>query len=451
MKLKFNFLLIIIQILFFCSASLAKTGEGQVGVSSQGFINQENQQSANSKNFSAIQAWFHLGDESLEGEGLKGEVMGQFSPNRPLFNYFTVSEFYWDSTWSNDFVTTSYGRKRWLWSELDHEYRLGLIEPLFNWQPSRPIEQGLTGFFASFKGALFRLNLMASPIFIPDQGASYSQESGEFVETSPWFQPPPRSVIFADTKDPIRYEINKPSALDVIFHTSYVGQLELGGVEGLYSRFTYAYKPMNQLGLAYNWQYDLSQNEVDVQVEPGVVNHTIRAMDLGYKNSDWSTGLSFLQETPENKKWRSLYTYPEYSETNLWSPYIEWAPKLWKFRVSYLNVQGGEIKYVDPNTGEDQEVLPLRLSFKKALRTSVKYQTSKVRSFFQSGEIVFLNETQTQAKVLNLSLNFLPQDKWLVSTGFDLTAEPENLESARYFTQTYAKNDRIYFGASYVF
>ncbi len=230
-------------------------------------------------------------------------------------NYFMVPQAYVSlQRWSQFEVTL--GRKIKNYSQLDSYWLLGDVMPLFRWDAGRPEAQGLPGIFVTYKPTpIVEVELMASYLFLPTQGPSFSIVDGKLTSGNPWFS---RPVDILDLGMPydLQYSVNTPEISKIVFKPS-VGLsflLKPDG-EGLWARTSYFIKQKNELVTPFSGTLNLSNNTGDIQVYPGVAEHKVAAVDVGYKSEDWAVTLGGLFEGDVKFDIdSSTWIYPIYSD-----------------------------------------------------------------------------------------------------------------------------------------
>ncbi len=258
--------------------------------------------------------------ENLLASGDFGlESLGQLALDGSGENHLALPELYllWSSLslgpmgeWD-----LSLGRKRHLWSAMDQEWKIGLWQPLVRWDEIHRLEQGLTGVFLSSQTPQIETTLFVSPLFLPDQGAQIALEEGRFLSGSRWFTSPPQSMIPAgEDRTEIFYELDRPSAWQVIQQTSLAGQLKIGSAKGPWLAVTGTDKPLNQLQLPFEAFLDISLASDSglgrVRVYPQVARHRLVSLEGGYRQEEAQVWVSLTRESvrPLNwpEEWESL-------------------------------------------------------------------------------------------------------------------------------------------------
>ncbi|MBY0451891.1 MAG: hypothetical protein K2P92_02570, partial [Bdellovibrionaceae bacterium] len=143
------------------------------------------------------------------------------------------------------------GRHLHIWSALDTFWTYSYVQPVFKWNSLDQKNQGLTGLFYQYKSGATSLMFYGSPIYIPDQGASYEIKDGQFESGNPFFQAPPQNLKFQGQVLPIDYNIERPKTEDIVFRTSFGAQIRYGENKGYFAQAMFMSKPSNQLALAY--------------------------------------------------------------------------------------------------------------------------------------------------------------------------------------------------------
>ena len=325
-------------------------------------------ENTNKKNFMFMGVT--LKTESKSKDAFKINLTGQYAPENSILGYLNVREIYYTVDIFG-YSKLHLGRKLFNWSSLDANWNLGIYQPLFKWNPLIPEKQGLTGFFWQKSSSNFDLILFFSPLYIPDQGASYELKDGQFQSSNPWFPIPPQNIKFQEQLLPIDYEISKPDVNSVIYQTQYGLKLRLGEVNGYFANLAGMSKPSNQLALGYKGT--LITTRVHIEVTPKVYFENIYSADLGYRQ-DW--GLiqwSLLYSKPQNPKFDSTFNAPEFESSLSWGPQFLYKYDKYELFLSYLGTNGGEIKDVGPDASPDRISLSQRFLYREAMQAQIKY------------------------------------------------------------------------------
>ncbi|MCB0362893.1 MAG: hypothetical protein KDD35_09225, partial [Bdellovibrionales bacterium] len=211
--------------------------------------------------------------------------------------------------WNNqsDSFHFGVGRKLENWSLLDEEWKMGLWQALFRWDPLKAEEQGLIGLFAHLKQDQWELALFGSPVFFPDQGPQFALAGGVFRSGNRWFLPPQDKIEVFEKESPIYYKLVEPSLGEVVFHPSWALLLRHGKLDsGFWWQASYGHKPMNQLHLGVEGYRSLALSDSFgsnfAVVHAGVLLHRVGTIESGHSWDDGRLWLSFSDEVPDQSE-----------------------------------------------------------------------------------------------------------------------------------------------------
>lgn len=388
-------------------------------------------------------------------EKIKLDVRGLFSFNSSLLNSLNVKELYYQSPTEDGRTGLLIGRKSWDWSGLDQRWDFGVWEPVSKWNPLSPESQGLTGLTWFMQNNNVRLMLFASPIFIPSQGPQFEiNEDGQFTQANPWYKNPPKSVkIFAkgDAAE-IEYRIQKPSESQVVFHSTYAGQLQYGADQGLKASLSYAYKPMNQLLLAYDGILNVAKNKAEVDVQPFVLYHSLTAVDLSYLQKKFRLGVSALKDDPQNStNLASKWTRPVLSSATSLSPFVEFDFNVLSASLSYIRVEGGDLVEEGSLASNGRMTLNSVYRFKEATNIALKSRIRIPGRRVLRSEVSWTQSSLNKFEMVDFSSSIKLSKFWSVFGGLQLVKAEEQTIGNRNEVAEYANNDRFLIGAGYVF
>lgn len=388
-----------------------------------------------------------------------GAVVGLYDSSE---SYVVVPELYVERHYGvrNKDQRFILGRQLLSWSEMDDFWGLGLWQPYFRWDQLSPEPQGLTGFVVDHQEKKWGLRVLASPVFIPDQGPNYTMEKGRLYFQNRWQSSPPSEITIGSSTVPIRYKVQRPSATDVISHSGAAVQLRLGDKDqGTWTTLGYAYKPMNQFHLEFDGYQNAAvgpdQHSLWINVYPEVVYHNLWSGEVGYSKELWRVWSSVAVETPvalntpddrysmgldENRflglgfshKGTGVLPFPsEWSWVYLkrWSE--EKYPSQMPFSSQSLGYQMDRYLFSDMAGVEVKS--PLWRSYQLRLEGSVRY---------------FYSWTE-QGGWLSTQFQLLSSRRWALRLGFDIFGSQK--EDQKGFFAEHRHDDRVQGGLRYVF
>lgn len=379
---------------------------------------------------------------------LKMDVAGGVALGAPLLNYLNISELYLQKrSGSESFYI---GRKKILWNELDGRWDLGVWQPMFKWNPLNPESQGLVGIFWEIDKPFYNLLLFASPMFIPDQGASFEIKDGSFVRANPWAARPPESVRILGVETGIDYNVNMPDELEIVMQNSFGLKASYGDPRSLRIQGSYTYKPANQLMLNYEGKLNNGNLRSAVNIHPEVFYHSLAGLDVTYRRGRWNMGVSGIYDHPTNSDSSPEFTHPVFSEALLSTAFIEWSNARWSFNLQYLEVFGGEVTEVGELASADRPPIMNRYPFTQAQQMAILYNSS-VGGRKVMTKMTYINSQKNQFDLVRLSARMQLSGLWSVVGEMQLVkAERVNQRNRNDIAQ-FENNDRLMMGAAYVF
>lgn len=362
------------------------------------------------------------------------------------------------------FSEVDLGRKKMRWSGLDSDWSLGLAQPLNKFDGLRPSEQGLTGAFATFGAQGVNFTAFASPLFIPEQGAPQQIENGRFTTSSPWFSPPPDTLILslgsAPVRSPVNYSLNIPAISSVVSQASYGGMLRVSdpnSSEGFFAQATYLRKPQNSLSLGFAGKLTLGDSTTygDVDIYPEVVYHSLAGVDVGYAEQLYSVGVSALYEKPDQPTANTELTSQQMTPMTMVSPTLElrpfedtmYAPKL---KFSYLSTQGGEVTAVGKFAANGNVFGP-RTMFRKAVSASLNSTLYRSQRLHLTAGARWIEELEEEGSIVMTDLRLGIGSAWAVSLQGDVLGSRQPQNSSETFIARYRANDRVAGRVTYLF
>jgi hypothetical protein len=430
--------------------------EGSIGIRSTDFVNKE-YKSVTSKKTTMIGGRISSPVEDEEF-GLGLDIEGQFVNDNPLLNTFTAHEFYFKvyPEWQNSILYL--GRKKQPWSELDSTWQLGSWEPVFKADPLDMRGQGLTGFFIDIKKPDWSLELFATPFYLPDHGPSVNVRDGQFVQGHPWVSLPPEQVSIFGEQTPAYYNLDKPSATDVISNNGYALRFRLGkddnhvDATGFTGQVAIGYLPVNQLTLGLDGAYNTSdKNRLEIDIHPEVIYHKLLGVDTSYRTENLRLGFSFLQEDPEDPKFSPKWTHQVYYSTRFTSPSIAYKWNNIEAKLSYLKRTGGEADTLGPKATIFKKAIPDRYGFNELIKTELKWQ-QKTGALLKYNTLVrWVHEQQEQSDIFSWQAGCQVGSFWQVYGGLDLLKTDNRNKDSADLAEIYQRNDRAYAGVQYVF
>lgn len=415
-----------------------------------GFVS-ENFSNTPSSNFSLIGV--NLKSVQSENDFLKVNISGAYAVGYPIMSFLNIKELFINSKFEHLPGTQSQillGRRLHLWSEADQEWNLGAFQPQFRWNPVNPSQQGLTGLFWQMKNSNWGFLVFGSPLFIPDQGASYELKNGQFQNISPWFKNPPQNLHFYGENLPIEYDVQAPPLSDIVYQQSYGVQFALEGDQGFYSRISGQYRPSHQMALGYQANV-ISAVSVQVEVQPKTYYENVVGFDLGFKNKNHHTSLSLIQSRPQEIDFAADFTKPIIKESNLVSAGYELQTDFKKVelrtKAAYLRIFGADIKDEGADAADTRGSLSWKYLYTEAARLAVTGKYFATKSLIINSTATWTQSLSSTYKQFDLSNRIDFRGPWY----FNLDLFFVSSDDEKSPTFVLKDLDQIWLGAGYEF
>lgn len=392
---------------------------------------------------------------SSEADPFQVDMNGYFAAGASNMSTLAVNEFYYQTD------RFQIGRKRYTWSLLESKWHNGIIEPVNRARPLSPRQQGLTGFFWQNYFQNSTLNILLSPLFLPEFGPAYEIQEGEFVSSDPWFQKPPSKVkVFADQEpEPIDYSILRPSESKVVLQKTlgiqFHAKPEPRHLHDVYWSMAYLYKPNNQFAVAYDgYKSSESVDRNRIDLEPHVFYHHVTALDFSYLYAKNEFGISALYDVPENNLSPSTgrdWTLPRYKPAILVSPFVELDLKYFMLGLTRLDTYGGEVKDEGSLASPDRPSISQKYPYVSGNLIEVKsfIRTGKKSKLIQS--LSYLMGDNSEFEVLKWSPHLHLSSIWHLYAELELISAREPKVQRPNMIYNYADHDRFHLGVGYVF
>lgn len=370
-------------------------------------------------------------------------------------SYVKIPQIFYKSGKSGDFQFIG-GRFVHEWSALDDFWNMGLTQPLFKWNEAVPEKQGLTGLFFKIPviGKDYFLNLFASPLFIPSQGASYEITNGKLTSSNPWFRDPVQTVDINGNQLDANFDVDLPKTQEIVFQGA--GGVQFGTARNkkdfLFNAF-YLDKPANDLILPIESPWNLSSSNIDVTVIPRVGRHRLLGTDVGWNFGRYNSILSFVHESEIEYKVPGNTTYPLIPEQNIFSftqmARITRSQRIW---IGYIKVQREENQSLGVFSASLTDLFRYRNRFEEAIRVKWEGLLFKALNRYRVRTAFAYNQSLQRDNIW-LSADF----KWSVYKGFELTTHCDFFGGSEQevvrndFMSAFQNNDRCLVGGHYAF
>ncbi len=388
-------------------------------------------------------------NESDIENNLHAQMRGMIVPGISVLNYLDLSQLFWKQQFF------SVGRKKLPWSRLDEDFKLGIYQPLFKWNPLQYDSQGLTGIFMHLEPEAtaipWSVTVFGSPIFIPNQGAGYEIKEGKFEKNNPYFSTPPTTAEVNGQKTDFNYTVIRPEMNEIVNQDSFAGRFEFGKAnEGLWLTGAYAQKPANELNLGFQGVLTSAQ-KIDTQILPKVMHHTVASGELRYSFRYLTIGYEIVRDSPQLSEFESQWTFASYSEADLSSAYIKFSISGFETSLSSLSRSGGDVEFIGPRSAEAKNVLISRYPYKDAYLLKLRYSLPMKRFKTWALQTSYLRGSQDEFDLWNTTAIYQFQERWSGYLTSQLVAVKPVLENEKTLYHSYENNDLVVMGVSYVF
>ncbi len=389
--------------------------------------------------------------------GMKYDLAGAYSFEQPLLSYFNISEAYHLTTYGSSEASSKVkvGRFKKTWSELDDHWNFGLIQPVFQWNPLNPEQQGLTGFNWEKNTEYGSIDLFGSFLFLPNQGPSFEVSSdGRFVKGNPWFHSPPENARISSQLYANEYQIKRPSDSEIILQKLFGAKIESSSEYSFRSRLSHFYKPSNQLALAYKGSISTSGRNI-IELTPAVYYHQISALDFWYETKQIKTGIGLAYDRPDKKinfPDSEGKTVPVFEDAFLSSPFFEITlGQGWSSTLQYIIVSGGRVSEVGEDSAKNRAPMNIRYPYEEAASVSVQYYHRLRRGEGLLGKASSLQSTKNDFQIVSLEGEWRFSNLWRLNAEAQLVKAAESSYQNRNSVAAFDNNDRVQFGVSYAF
>jgi hypothetical protein len=375
---------------------------------------------------------------------------------------YSVRELYWSLGWRDEKSHFSLGRKIEFWSQVDHDWQLGMWQPKSVLDSLRPEEQGLTGVFYQHKEGRFEWLGLVSPIFIPTMGPEVKEEGGNIVSDSRWYRSPSPTFIIFNQKRRVVYSLNVPDYRELVFKPGFGTRLSYGRESGgFWASANLGYKPMNTLLVKYDKKLALSEEGEDTgsaPLFPAVAYHGLWGGDVGYRFQNAMIAFSYLEDRPFNKNPEDPYIVQYANPMKSYSVHADSDMKVPGFlnpvnlMAGYLRIDGGDYKDYDHDEQYQGAVFNQRFNFYNAALLQAQFTSSIARKKTVS-RLSYMREFEQKGMIASASVDVYPIQTMALTLGADVLgvddSGPDNHDPG--FLNEFRANDRVYAGISYVF
>lgn len=221
-------------------------------------------------------------------------------PSGPFLAFEAPEAFVGISAEPSPIFRLHFGRRLEAWSTLDDQWQMGIWQNRFRFDPLNPQSVGLMGLFMSIDLPVFRFVAFASPFFVPERGGPIDFRDGQVYSQMPFFAPPTSSFPVFGKDTPAQYSLNVPGLDTILLNGSASLQARVGEERGVWGSFSFAYKPMNQLIMAYDYTLLVGPTRptISLTLYPRLTYHYLAGAEGGYKGDRIDFSVAVLGEVP---------------------------------------------------------------------------------------------------------------------------------------------------------
>jgi hypothetical protein len=334
---------------------------------------------------------------------------------------FAAPEFFVQLNPTLSEVELTVGRKLWGWSALDEAWDLGVYQPRLRLDYFRPQSQGLFGVFVGQERKSFGWQLLVSPLYLPEQGASFQLKDGKCTSDSPFFACPSSQVLIFDEKTPIRYRLETGPLGKIIGNPGVAAQVRVGSTQEPRIVLGGALKPVSQIQIQYSGYLDLQSLEANVSLRPRVAYHRVLSADAIVPSGNFEGRVSFVDEAPVQDSFDGVSTYQRIGETRILNPALRYQiHSRLSLGMDYLRVFGGNAEDVGPLSKGSGSIFESRFPYQEAARARVSADLGSWSSGSIQGSAQTTVDLESPGSFNTLELEFQSRSRWSASLGVDL-------------------------------
>lgn len=355
----------------------------------------------------------------------------------------------------------SVGRKLKSWSEADTFWSMGFWQPRFLWNRFYPEEQGLTGLFWEIPvSKTGRLGFFASPVYFPDQTVEYVEKNGKIISKNPWFRTPPPVVDLWEKETSVVASVREPEVIDVVQRASVALSYENLWGKNIGTKLSYAYKPMGQAQLAYEYYLRSLDDghEAVVTVVPDFPYHHVATLESPIFIGEWRITPSLTYEDPYLRQPRPEMISQNFSTSKMYSltlsrPLEPDLPQNGQVYFGFMRLDSELMPDQGENVQEGLSQFELRLPYYEAYRVGFdrRWKTKRDRQWSSRLEMTY--DAAQEAALFLSRVDYSWNRAWRASVSLNFigaTSGKEN-EYERAFLRSYKANDSMGASLSYVY
>ena len=350
-----------------------------------------------------------------------GSAYGRLDTLRRGDTVFAAPEFFLQLNPEYSPVELTFGRKLWGWSMLDEAWDLGVYQPRLRFDYFRPQSQGLFGLFVGQERKAWGWQVLLSPMYLPEQGASFLLKDGLCTSDSPFFACPSSQVLIFEEKTPIRYNLETGPLREIIGNPGLAAQVRVGSTQEPRFVLGGALKPVSQIQIQYSGYLDLQSFDAKVTLRPRVAYHRVVSADAIVPSGNFEGRVSFLDEAPVRDAFDGVSTYQRIGATRILNPAIRYQVHS---RVSvgmdYLRIWGGTADDVGPLSKGSGSIFESRFPYREAMRARVSADLGGWSSGMLRGNAQTTVDLENPGSFNSVELQFQSRSRWSAHFGVDL-------------------------------
>ncbi|MCB0351480.1 MAG: hypothetical protein KDD38_09870 [Bdellovibrionales bacterium] len=374
------------------------------------------------------------------------------------FHYFNVPELSFKMQDADS--VTWIGRHIHNWSEADEFWAAGIWQPRFMWDYLTPQQNGLTGVhYSSATSESSQIHLFVSSLFVPDMSPRFRQIDGKIVAKNPWIRTPPPMANLFNEDTPIAVGVEMPTARDVLLRPSVAVQYQKKWNENLNSQVAYAYKPVNNLRMSYEYylQTKDSTSEAIITAYPTFPYEQVATLESTVTRGGVASTLSVTHQSPVKESVPQKNISQNMPEVTTGSLTVQ------KQLDAQSELGGrayfGVIKVWTPTTQDIGENVPekslfmLRPQFYLAYRAGVErpVYTRKGRPILARLEGTYDSDQEAAIFTTAIDYNILKNLNVNFAMSFLGATSDKETEYENGMIRTFRANDNLSLGMNYVF
>ena len=342
------------------------------------------------------------------------------------------------------------------WSFMDEVWSLGLWQGQIQWDLLSLEEQGLVGSFFTVQRDIFSLTVFLSGLFIPNSTNSVEvSPKGELYSGSRWFAPLRSNFVAFNRKIEALYWLKRPYLQSVLLNDSIALRLRFGDMNNQWFNMAYAYKPINQTYFKIDSKFAINKTAVDNFIHYHAFKHSLVSMDIGMKNTFFTSVLSVTQEIPNAPQVPEDWIAPVLPQALFLSAYFQ--VHLQQYPLLFDNVKlqflysrfFQKIKETERTNQLRLNLTANRFRLHRGVALLMKTQELKWKEQALSLKAGYWYSFDAQGGWLNTELQWRISPQLALFVGLDILGTED--DSKDNFFNTYKQNDRITARMTYAF